>query len=111
MNATVFRTITIRGTSEGLDKLQRDLVNLAKGHKDVAIAAEETDKSTRRLEQSWKQQTLRLDEAARAANNIARVVSSRRRFTEAGYSTRVITLDGIRCGKRAILPPVTVLRG
>ena len=72
MNATVFRTITIRGTSEGLDKLQRDLVNLAKGHKDVAIAAEETDKSTRRLEQSWKQQTLRLDEAARAANNIAR---------------------------------------
>ena len=72
MNGNVIRTITIRGTSEGLDKLQTDLTKLAAAHKDVAIAAEQTDKRTLSLEQAWKRQTLRLDEAARAQANIAR---------------------------------------
>ena len=46
MNGDVIRTITVRGTQEGLDKLQTDLNKLAAAHKNVAIAAEETDKRT-----------------------------------------------------------------
>ena len=72
MNGNVIRTITIRGTSEGLDKLQADLAKVAAGHKGVAVASEETDKSTLSLEQALKRQTLRLDEVARAQDNIAR---------------------------------------
>lgn len=72
MNGNVIRTITIRGTSEGLDKLQADLAKVAAGHKGVTIAAEETERSSLSLEQALKRQALRLDEVARAQSNIAR---------------------------------------
>ena len=88
MNGNVIRTITIRGTQEGLDKLQTDLNKLATAHKNVAIAAEETNRTTLSLEQAWKRQTLRLDEAARAQANIARETKIADRALHEGLATQ-----------------------
>ena len=68
----VFKTITVRGTSEGLDKVTADLQKLAAAHKDVSIAAEDSSKRTLSLEAAWKRQTMKLDETARSQANIAR---------------------------------------
>lgn len=68
----VVKTITIRGTSEGIDKLTSDLKGLASAQKDVAVASDDVGKRSLSLEGAWKKQTLRLDENARAQANIAR---------------------------------------
>jgi hypothetical protein len=72
MNGQTIRTITIRGTSEGLDKLTADLGKLAAAEQNVAVVSDDLSKKQLSLEQAWKRQTLRLDEAARAQANIAR---------------------------------------
>jgi len=72
MNENVIRTITISGKAEGLDKLTADINKLASAEQNVAIVSEQASKSFLSLEQTWKRQTLRLDEVARAQNNIAR---------------------------------------
>ena len=73
MNGNVIRTITIRGTSEGLDKLQGDLNKLAQGHKDVAIAQEQTSKSSLSLEQSMARLERRYVEGVRAQQDYAKI--------------------------------------
>jgi len=72
MNGNVIRTITIRGQSEGLDKLTADVNKLASAQENVAVVSEQSAKRVLSLEDAWKKQTLRLDEAARAQANIAR---------------------------------------
>jgi len=72
MNGNVIRTITIRGTSEGLDKVTADLNKLASAQTNVAVVSEQSAKRVLSLEDAWKRQTLKLDEAARAQANIAR---------------------------------------
>lgn len=72
MNGNVIRTITIRGTSEGLDKVTADLNKLASAQENVAVVSEQSAKRVLSLEDAWKKQTMRLDEAARAQANIAR---------------------------------------
>ena len=72
MNGNVIRTITIRGTSEGLDKVTGDLNKLAAAQTNVAVVSEQSAKRVLSLEDAWKRQTLKLDEAARAQANIAR---------------------------------------
>jgi hypothetical protein len=87
MNGNVIRTITIRGTSEGLDKLTGDLKELAAAEKNVAIVSDDMSKRQLSLASSLKQQTLRLDEAARAQNNIARET----RLADRGLRENLIT--------------------
>ena len=72
MNGNVIRTITIRGQSEGLDKLTADVNKLAAAQENVAVVSEQSAKRVLSLEDAWKRQTLKLDEAARAQANIAR---------------------------------------
>lgn len=72
MNGNVIRTITIRGTSEGLDKVTADLNKLASAQENVAVVSEQSAKRVLSLEDAWKRQTLKLDGAARAQANIAR---------------------------------------
>jgi hypothetical protein len=72
MNGNVFRTITIRGTSEGLDKLEADIKKVAAAEQNVAVVSEQTAKRVLSLEDAWKKQTLKLDEAARAQANYSR---------------------------------------
>jgi len=87
MNGNVIRTITIRGTSEGLDKLTGDLKELAAAEKNVAIVSDDMSKKQLSLAASLKQQTLRLDEAARAQNNISRET----RLADRGLRENLIT--------------------
>lgn len=68
----VIRTIRIRGTSEGLDKLTGDLGKLASAQENVAVVSEQSARRQLSLEQAWKRQTLQLDENARMQNRIAR---------------------------------------
>jgi len=72
MNGDTIRTITIRGQSEGLDKLTADVNKLAAAQQNVAVVSEQSARRVLSLEDAWKRQTLRLDEAARAQANIAR---------------------------------------
>ena len=72
MNGNTIRTITIRGQAEGLDKLTADINKLAAAEQNVAVVSEQSAKRVLSLEDAWKRQTLKLDEAARAQANIAR---------------------------------------
>jgi len=86
MNGNVIRTITIKGTSEGLEKLTADVNKLAaaeqnvagmsaksgKSMEDLVVVTERSAKSVLSLEDAWKKQTLKLDEAARAQANYSR---------------------------------------
>ena len=72
MNGNVIRTITIRGTSEGLDKLQADLNKLAAAQKDVAVARRKRTRSTLSLEQAWKRQTLQAGRGGARAGTTSR---------------------------------------
>lgn len=68
----VVRTITIRGTSEGLEKLTGDVNKFAAAQQNVAIVSETSARRVLSLEDAWKKQSLKLDEAARSQANIAR---------------------------------------
>jgi hypothetical protein len=69
----VYRTIVVRGSSEGLDKLQADLVKVAAGHEGVTIAQEETNKSSLTLEQSMAKLERRLVAGARAQQDYEKI--------------------------------------
>lgn len=68
----VVRTITIRGTSEGIDELTSKLGKLAGAQENVAVVSETSAKRVLSLEDAWKKQSLKLDEAARSQAAIAR---------------------------------------
>ncbi len=68
----VVRTITIKGVSDGVEKLTNDVNKLAAAQQNVAVVSETTAKRVLSLEDAWKKQTLKLDEAARSQANIAR---------------------------------------
>ena len=53
MNGNVIRTITIRGTSEGLDKVTADLNKLASAQENVAVVSEQSAKRVLTLEDAW----------------------------------------------------------
>ena len=72
ISGNTIRTITIRGQAEGLDKLTADINKLAAAEQNVAVVSEQSAKRVLSLEDAWKRQTLKLDEAARAQANIAR---------------------------------------
>ena len=71
MNGQTIRTITIRGTSEGLDKLTADLHKLAAAEQDVAVVSDDLTKRQISLAAQWKRSTLALDETARAHDKMA----------------------------------------
>lgn len=68
----VIRTITIKGTEEGVDEVTGKLNKLADAQKNVAVVSEKSSTRVLSLEDAWKKQTLKLDEAARSQANIAR---------------------------------------
>lgn len=68
----VVRTITIKGVSDGVEKLTKDVNNLAAAQQNVAVVSDTSAKRVLSLEDAWKKQTLKLDEAARSQANIAR---------------------------------------
>jgi len=68
----VVKTITIKGSSEGLEKLTSDVNKLASAQQNVASVSEQSAKRVISLEDAWKRQTLKLDENARAQAMIAR---------------------------------------
>lgn len=72
VETTVVRTIRVKGTSEGIDKLTGDLNKLAGAQENVAVVSEQSAKRTLSVEAAWKRQTMQLDENARAQENIAR---------------------------------------
>lgn len=69
---TVVRTIRIRGESEGVEKVTGDLNKLAAAQQNVAVVSETSAKRVLSLEDAWKKQSLKLDEAARSQANISR---------------------------------------
>lgn len=70
--AQLTKTITFKGTSEGLDQLTSDLNKLAAATENVAVVTEKSAGRVRSIEDAYKRSTLRLDEGARAQANIAR---------------------------------------
>lgn len=68
----VVRTITIKGVSDGVEKLTSDVNKLAAAQQNVAVVSETSARRVLSLEDAWKKQTLKLDEAARSQANIAR---------------------------------------
>jgi len=103
-NEQTIRTITIRGTSEGLDKLTADLNKLAAAEKDVAIVSDDMSKRQLSLATSLKLQTSRLDETARAANKYATELRLSQRGVEAGLRSqdehnRLMALASDRLGQ------------
>lgn len=68
----VVRTITVRGSSEGVEKLTGDLNKLAGAQQNVAVVSEQSARRVLSLEDAWKKQSLKLDESARSQANIAR---------------------------------------
>jgi len=73
MNGNVFRTITIMGKSEGLDKLTADINKLASAEKNVAVVSEQTAKSSLTLEQSMAKLERRFVEGVRAQQDYEKI--------------------------------------
>jgi hypothetical protein len=73
MNGNVIRTITIRGTSEGLDKLEADIKKVAAAEQNVAIVSEQAAKSSLTLEQSMAKLERRFVEGVRAAQDYEKI--------------------------------------
>jgi hypothetical protein len=88
MNENVIRTITIKGTSEGIDKVTGDLNKLATAQQNVAVVSEQSAKRVLSLEDAWKRQTLRLDEAARSQANLARETKIADQALQQGIATQ-----------------------
>ena len=89
MADNVIRTISFRGTSEGLDKLTADLKGLAAAEQNVAVVSDDLTKRQTSLQAAWKNTGLRLDEAARAQDNYARLS----RQSAQALQQQVITAD------------------
>jgi hypothetical protein len=68
----VVRTIRIKGESDGVEKLTADVNKLAAAQQNVAVVSDTSAKRALSLEDAWKKQTMKLDEAARSYANIAR---------------------------------------
>jgi phage-related minor tail protein len=68
----VVRTIRIRGESDGVEKVTGELNKLAAAQQNVAVVSEQSSKRVLSLEDAWKKQSLKLDEAARSQANISR---------------------------------------
>jgi hypothetical protein len=68
----VVRTITIKGTAEGVDDVTGKLNKLADAQKNVAVVSDQSAKRVLSLEDAWKRQTLKLDETARSQANVGR---------------------------------------
>jgi hypothetical protein len=112
MNGDTIRTITIRGQSEGLDKLTADVNKLAAAQQNVAVVSEQSAKRVLSLEDAWKRQTLRLDEAARAQANIARETKVADAALREGLATQAQhaqRLDQINQRYAAMAPPIKVV--
>lgn len=75
MADNVIRTITIRGSSEGLDKLTAQLKELAAAEQGLAVVSDDLTKSQISLEAQLKRQNARLDENVRRQNTINREIS------------------------------------
>jgi hypothetical protein len=88
MNENVIRTITIKGTSEGIDKVTGDLNKLATAQQNVAVVSEQSAKRVLSLEDAWRRQTLRLDEAARSQANLARETKVADQALQQGIATQ-----------------------
>jgi hypothetical protein len=72
VETTVVRTIRVRGTSEGIDKLTSDLGKLAGAQTNVAVVAEDAARRTLSAQEAYRRQTMAVDEAARSQARIAR---------------------------------------
>lgn len=88
MNLNVIRTITIKGQSQDLDKVSGEVRKLAGEMQNVAVVSDRSAKGVLSLEDAWKKQTLKLDEAARAQANIARETSIADRAQREGLITQ-----------------------
>ena len=73
MNGQTIRTITIRGTSEGLDKLEADIKKVAAAEQNVAVVSEQAAKSSLTLEQSMAKLERRFVEGVRAAQDYEKI--------------------------------------
>jgi len=71
MNETV-AGLTITAKTEGVDQAKKQVDGLTQSTEQLGVVSEQTSKRVISLEDAWKRQTLRLDEAARAQANIAR---------------------------------------
>jgi hypothetical protein len=88
MNENVIRTITIKGTSEGLDKVTADVNKLADAQQNVAVVSDQSAKRVLSLEDAWKKQTLRLDETARSQANLSREMKTADAALREGIATQ-----------------------
>jgi len=64
--------LTISAKTEGVDQAKKQVEGLTQATEQLGVASQTTSKSTLSLEDAWKRQTLRMDEAARAQANMAR---------------------------------------
>lgn len=68
----VIRTITVKGESQGVEKLASDVNKLAAAQQNVAVVSEQASKRVLSVEEAYRKQSIKLDEAARSQANIAR---------------------------------------
>jgi len=82
MADNVVRTISFRGTSEGLDELTTKLRLVASEEKNIALVSDDLSKRTISLAAAWKATGLRLDETARATDNYNRLAKQSKQLLD-----------------------------
>jgi Prophage tail length tape measure protein len=69
----VIKTITIRGSAEGVAEVERQLAGVAAGMEQVTIASGKQEKATLSVEAAYKKLQTRYDQEFRAQQNLAQV--------------------------------------